>query len=98
MKRRITFLAITVLMVLAVSSVVLTVTDPVSANGATQISGLGVEPAEGECTDLASDLTLKMTGDLEGCLYIFVGPSADSPSGTYRERGSEIFIGTYDGA
>jgi hypothetical protein len=75
----------------------LTVTSPVSANGATQISGLGVEPPEGECTDLASDLTLKMTGDLKGCLYITVEEYEISPSGTYRERGSEIFVGTYGG-
>jgi hypothetical protein len=33
-----------------------------------------------------------MTGDLEGCLYTFVGPAVSSPSGTYRETGTELFV------
>ena len=95
MKRRISFLAMTVLMVLALSSGALMVTSPASANGATQISGIGFFDDVGECTDHESPLALIMTGDLEGCLYIFPDPGAGSPSGTYREWGSEIFVGTY---
>jgi hypothetical protein len=32
---------------------------------------------------------------LEGCLYTFVGPHKSSPSGTYRETGTETFVGSY---
>jgi len=38
-----------------------------------------------------------MTGDLNGCLYVFVDEYECSPSGTYREEGREKFIGTYNG-
>ena len=33
-----------------------------------------------------------MTGDLEGCLYVFVETAESSPSGTYRETGTELFV------
>ena len=40
-----------------------------------------------------------MTGDLEGCLYTFVETAESSPSGTYRETGTELFVGsTSEGA
>ena len=38
-----------------------------------------------------------MIGDLEGCWYIFVEEFDCSPSGTYRESGRELFVGTYMG-
>jgi hypothetical protein len=40
-----------------------------------------------------------MDGDLVGCLYVFVDEEniECSPSGTYRERGTEIFVGEYNG-
>ena len=38
-----------------------------------------------------------MTGDLEGCLYTFVETAESSPSGTYRETGTEPFVGSYLG-
>ncbi len=100
MKRRISLLAITVLMVLAFSSVALAATSPASAKGATQISGVGFFDAEGECADpegAGSDLALIMTGDLEGCLYAFVGNFESSSGGLNREWGTEIFVGTYKG-
>ena len=100
MKRRLTILAITVLLVAALTSVALTVTSPASANGATQISGIGYFAEDGECTDpegTGADFANRLEGDLAGCLYIFVGPYAGSPSGTYRERGTETFVGTYMG-
>ncbi len=67
--------------------------------GATQISGVAFF-AGGECTDpdgLGSDLALRMTGDLAGCHYVFVATAECSPSGTYRETGTEIFVGQYNG-
>src|SRR5215208_108817 len=68
------------------------------AGGATQISGVGVfdaPPPDAVCNDpegVGDDYALVMTGDLEGCLYTFVGPAVSSPSGTYRETGTELFV------
>ena len=100
MKRRITILALTALAVVALISVFFTVTSPALAGGATQISGVGSYAAGGECVDAegaGSDFALKMEGDLEGCHYVFVETFECSPSGTYRERGTEIFVGEYNG-
>jgi hypothetical protein len=69
--------------------------------GATQISGLGFFAAPGECNDpegQGSDYALIMTGDLEGCHYTFVETARCSPGGAYSERGTETFVGLYNGA
>jgi len=97
-KRRFTLIVITSLMVVALLGVSLTVSSPASANGATQISGIGYFAEPGECTDAAgqgSDFALRMTGDLQGCHYVFVESAECRPSGVYKERGTEIFV---DGA
>jgi hypothetical protein len=99
MRRRLTILALTALAVVALISVVLTVTSPALAGGATQISGIGFFAVGEDCTDeegAGSDFALRMTGDLEGCHYVFVETWECSPSGTYRERGTEIFVGEYN--
>ena len=71
------------------------------AGGATQISGVAFyaddarvhvtcDDPQGEGADY---VPLVMTGDLEeGCLYTFIETSVSSPSGTYRETGTEIFV------
>src|SRR5215207_3178042 len=104
MKRRLTILTLTTLAAVALIGVVWTAPSPAFAGGATQISGVAVFdavppeppacPIEG--TDYAgADYALVMTGDLEGCLYTFVDqPPDSSPSGTYRETGTETFVGT----
>ena len=100
MKRRSTVLALTALAVMAVSSVMVTVPSPARAGGATQIAGIGFFADPDECTDSEgqySDFALKLTGDLEGCHYVFVETAECSPSGTYQERGREIFVGQYQG-
>lgn len=73
---------------------------PVNAGGATQISGVGYFAESGECVDdvagpngQAPAFALKMTGDLEGCHYVFVESSTCLPSGVYREMGTEIYVG-----
>ena len=38
-----------------------------------------------------------MDGDFEGCLYTHVKTAKSSPSGTYRETGEELFVGSYLG-
>ncbi|GAA4645834.1 hypothetical protein GCM10023115_37940 [Pontixanthobacter gangjinensis] len=67
--------------------------------GAVQISGIGYYADLVEC-DYAgegADFALLLTGDLEGCLYVFVKDYGCSPSGTYREAGQELFVGLYNG-
>ncbi len=68
------------------------------AGGATQISGSAVfDEAEAPvCAPVMGyDYALVMTGDLEGCLYTDVLTAKSSPSGTYRETGTELFVGSY---
>jgi hypothetical protein len=38
-----------------------------------------------------------MTGSLDGCLYTDILTTESSPSGTYRETGTEFFVGSYSG-
>src|SRR5215213_3102333 len=60
--------------------------------GATQISGIGYFDLDGECDDpegQGSSYNLTMTGDLEGCHYIFVESAVCSAGGAYRETGTE---------
>ncbi len=74
---------------------------PERAGGATQISGLGSYDARCDPTsvDPRASYAILMTGDLEGCLYTFVETAESSPSGTYRETGTELFVGsTSEGA
>ena len=70
-----------------------------NSNGATQISGIGFYATAGEC-DYAGQgavYAIRMTGDLQGCLYAYIDDFECSPSGTYREVGREYFVGTYNG-
>ena len=69
--------------------------------GATQISGIGYFAEPAECNDpegQGSDYDLTMTGDLEGCHYVFVETARCSAGGAYSETGTETFVGLYDGA
>jgi hypothetical protein len=70
---------------------------PESAGGATQISGVGSYDARCDPTSVDPDASyaILMTGDLEGCLYTFVETAESSPSGTYRETGTELFVGSW---
>jgi hypothetical protein len=64
------------------------------AGGATQISGVAFLDEADTCdsASVGANYALIMTGDLEGCLYTFVGPAVSSPSGTYLETGTELFV------
>ncbi len=66
---------------------------------ATQISGVAFFDATDICNAAGqgADLAFTFTGDLEGCWYVFIDEFDCSPSGTYREEGRELFVGTYDG-
>ena len=67
--------------------------------GVIQISGVGFFPAANECDaqSQGAAYAVKMTGDLQGCLYVFIDEFECSPSGTYREVGRDYFVGTYKG-
>ena len=69
--------------------------------GATQISGIGAYDLTGECDDPEGDgssYNLTMTGDLEGCHYVFIETASCTAGGAYTERGTETFVGSYNGA
>lgn len=67
--------------------------------GVFQISGTGylATPDECDAASVGATYALKLTGDLEGCHYIFIDSYECSPSGTYRESGREYFVVTYKG-
>jgi hypothetical protein len=67
--------------------------------GAVQISGVGFYATATECDaqGQGADYAIRMTGDLEGCLYGYIDEFDCSPSGTYREEGREYFVGIYQG-
>jgi hypothetical protein len=100
MKRRLTILALTTLSAVALIGVVSTAPSPAFAGGATQISGVAHfdDPPGRECAlpppgGVASDYPpLVMTGYLDGCLYTDILTTESSPSGTYRETGTELFV------
>ena len=74
---------------------------PLAANAATnQLSGAvsydpvqcpGPPPGYEDFTSYPGAL---LTGSLEGCLYVKVETSKDTPSGVYLESGQEVFIGS----
>ena len=69
--------------------------------GATQISGIGAHDLTSECDDPEGDgssYNLTMTGDLEGCHYVFIETASCSAGGAYTETGTETFVGVYNGA
>src|ERR687890_543619 len=94
MKRRLTILTLTTLAAVALIGVVWTAPSPALAEGATQISGEAFFDEADTCdsASVGADYALLMTGDLDGCLYTFVQTAQSSPSGTYRETGTELFV------
>ncbi|MDH3192905.1 MAG: DUF3224 domain-containing protein [Acidimicrobiia bacterium] len=73
---------------------------PSSADGATQVSGLGLPGAPGAapCDDAEyadAHYAIGMVGDLEGCIYGYITDYRFHPSGTYQEYAEEIFVGSY---
>jgi hypothetical protein len=74
-------------------------TTAINSVGAIQISGVGFYATTGECDyeNQGAAYAIRMTGDLEGCLYAFIDEFECSPSGTYREEGREYFVGMYKG-
>jgi hypothetical protein len=72
---------------------------PVSASGATVISGIGYPSDATECNDVvtgpdgqAPDLYTLLDGDLAGCQYVFIYTHYCSPDGIYIEMGAETYV------
>ena len=76
---------------------------PASAggNGANRVSGIGYPPGDGECNAPpggSAHYAIVMTGDLVGCVYgVVTSYQGPGPSGVYKERAAETFVGTYHG-
>ncbi len=68
-----------------------------SAGGMTQVSGVGLPDLNGYCVEHPADITMIVTGDLEGCWYITVDDFRWHPSGAYQESGTELFVGSFNG-
>jgi hypothetical protein len=79
---------------------------PTTATGAgtTQVSGIGAfnvdcQPPVGTAPANPGDyppIDLD-DGSLDGCWYTYVDSARINPSGTYVERGTEVFVGCLDG-
>jgi hypothetical protein len=94
-KRSFSFVAVFVLF-----AVMLLLSSPSLAGGATQISGTAEFAEEGECTDsegAGAVLALDFDGDLDGCFYVFPETGKCTPSGVYLETGKDLFVGNYNG-
>ena len=76
---------------------------PASA-GTAQISGIAVfndqcqPPVGSPPTDPGDYPPIDLSGSLGGCWYTYVSESKFNRSGTYQEKGSEIFVGCLNGA
>jgi len=75
---------------------------PASA-GTTQVSGIGVfndgcqAPAGTPPADLGDYPPIDLSGSLDGCWFTYVSSSKFNRSGTYQEKGTEIFVGCLNG-
>ena len=89
-------LQLALVLVLAMTLSLAYLVAPASAEGATQISGVAYFPGPGACDDAVTgnDFALDLTGDLGGCLYVFVETAQCSPSGVYVETGTELYVGS----
>lgn len=81
-------------------TLVMAVPATAGGNGSTQVSGIGFpdDPDTPQCTELPFHYVIVMTGELEGCVYGLVTSSkGPGPSGVYKERADETFVGSYKG-
>ena len=85
------WLRITLAVVVMISLLFVGFAGSVNAAGAMQISGFADITGAG-CEEELGDFALGLSGDLTGCNYVTVQSSECSPSGTYRERGTEYYI------
>ena len=85
-----------------VASMLAVLAMPASA-GNTQVSGIGVfdteclPPVGNPPADLGDYPPIALTGSLTGCWYTYVTSWKFNRSGTYQEKGTEIFVGCQNG-
>ena len=71
--------------------------------GTTHVSGSGVynaactPPAGTVPADTGDYPPLDMAGSLDGCWYTYVSDAKVNSSGTYQEKGTELFVGRLNG-
>ena len=88
---------------LAVAASVLAVLAMPASAGTAQISGVAEfnnecqPPAGSPPADLGDYPPIDLSGSLFGCWYTYVSESQFNRSGTYQEKGSEIFVGCLNG-
>ena len=100
MRKRLTTQRMAALVSALLLTLVMAVPATAGGNGATQVAGTGFPAGDGECEGRPSDYAIVMTGDLEGCVYgviIEKGTQGPGPSGVYKERADETFVGSYMG-
>ncbi|MCB0213069.1 MAG: hypothetical protein KDJ52_27245 [Anaerolineae bacterium] len=99
MIRQLTDLALIILAMVTLTGVVLIAPTPASAEGATKISGTALDGTdmcdyETDGVDEPTIFPLYFPEDegVYGCLYSYAESVDESPSGTIREKGHEIFV------
>ena len=72
--------------------------------GTTQVSGSSAfvactpPPSAGTTPSDPGDYpVLNLDGSLDGCWYTYIDEAKGNPSGTYQEKGTELFIGCLNG-
>lgn len=95
--KRLTYLKCSAVLAATVCVASMMMARPMSAPAeeATRISGVGYFDEFDLCDSgsVGAEFALILTGDLEGCLYVFVETAEYTPSGTYVETGTELFVG-----
>lgn len=98
MRKRLTTQRFAALVSTLLLTLVMAVPASAGGSGATQVSGIGYPDDEGVCKELPFHYVIVMTGDLEGCVYgIVTSSKGPGPSGVYKERADETFVGSYKG-
>lgn len=87
------------LLVIAVPLIIFSGCRKIDHPGGKPIEGVGFYAELSECNyeSLGANYALKMTGDLEGCLYVFIDQYKCFGDGLYLEKGRELFVGKYKG-
>ena len=87
----------------AVAASVLAVLAMPASAGTTQVSGIAVfndacqPPVGSPPADPGDYAPIDLSGSLVGCWYTYVSESKFNRSGTYQEKGTEIFVGCMNG-
>jgi hypothetical protein len=93
--------AATIAAVVAATALVVVVATATA--GTTKVSGVGAynvtcnPPVGNPPANVGDYPPLDLTGNLDGCWYTYVDSAKAPPSGTYQEKGTELFVGCLNG-